>query len=55
MADTARYKKIDIYDRATGRYLASTNQAKNLKVARQRYVAVSDVFFAADLRAEYAK
>jgi hypothetical protein len=37
MADTARYKKIDIYDRKTGRYLASTNQAKSPKQARVKY------------------
>lgn len=55
MANTARYKKIDIYCRATGLYLASTNQAKSLKAARERYALRSEVFFAEELRAEYEK
>lgn len=54
MADTARYKKIDIYCRATGKYLASTNQAINLAAARARY-AESHGLLAQALRAEYAK
>ena len=51
--DKRDYKKIDIYHRVSGAYLASTNMARTLKEARER--AAGPFGTTADkLRAVYA-
>lgn len=51
------FKKIDIYAKAPGfeRYLCSTNSARNLKEARERYAEKSLSYSPSDLIARYSK